>query len=112
MIRAVTAAGQTNGAAACLTVDCAHPDHFRPAPGAGTGWLRRIGGVGADASRLIHAGLDEAAGPDEGSPPEFGRDHAVLSRMLTNLRVLGGCCGTDHRHIEAMADCCLSRRAA
>ena len=103
---------QTGGAAAYFMVNCAHPDHFRPALEAGNGWLRRIGGVRANASRMSHAELDEAEALDDGNPSEFGRDHAVLSRMLTNLRVLGGCCGTDHRHIEAVADCCLSRRAA
>ena len=103
---------QTGGAAAYYMVNCAHPDHFRPALEAGNGWLRRIGGVRANASRMSHAELDEAEALDDGNPSEFGREHAVLSRMLPSLRVHGGCCGTDHRHIEAVADCCLSRRAA
>ena len=103
---------QTDGTPAYYMVNCAHPDHFRPAVEAGNGWLGRIGGVRANASRMSHAELDEAEELDDGSPSEFGRDHAVLSRMLPNLRVLGGCCGTDHRHVEAVADCCLARRAA
>ena len=102
----------TDGAAAYFMVNCAHPDHFRPALEAGHGWLARIGGVRANASRMSHAELDEATELDAGSPDEMGRDYARLLRLLPNLAVLGGCCGTDHRHIEAMADCCAVRPAA
>ena len=102
---------RTDGAAAYFMVNCAHPDHFRPALEAGNGWLSRIGGVRANASRLSHAELDEATELDPGNPAELGRDYAVLRRILPNLTVLGGCCGTDHRHVEAMADCCLPARA-
>ncbi|WP_298435263.1 homocysteine S-methyltransferase family protein [uncultured Jannaschia sp.] len=100
---------RTDGAAAYFMVNCAHPDHFRPALEAGQGWLARIGGVRANASRMSHAELDEAAELDDGNPAELGRDYARLRRLLPNLTVLGGCCGTDHRHVEAMADCCLHR---
>ncbi|MEM7489859.1 MAG: homocysteine S-methyltransferase family protein, partial [Pseudomonadota bacterium] len=103
---------QTDGAAAYFMVNCAHPDHFRPALEAGSGWLARIGGVRANASRASHAELDEAEELDAGNPAELGRDYARLRRILPNLTVLGGCCGTDHRHVEAIADCCLHRPAA
>ena len=78
----------------------------------GGGWRARIGGIRANASRMSHAELDEADTLDAGNPAELGRDYAVLMRLLPNLRVFGGCCGTDHRHVEAIADCCLSRNAA
>ena len=74
--------------------------------------MKRIGGVRANASRLSHAELDEAEELDAGNPAELGRDYARLRRLLPNLSVLGGCCGTDHRHVEAMADCCVASRAA
>lgn len=102
----------TGGAAAYFMVNCAHPDHFRSALETDAAWLRRVWGVRANASRLSHAELDEAEELDPGNPAELGRDYAQLKRMLPNLRVYGGCCGTDHRHIEAMADCCCQTHAA
>ncbi len=85
-------------------VNCAHPDHFREAVQGGAAWLARIGGLRANASRLSHAELDVAGELDDGNPEEFGQIHAEMAGMFPNLRVVGGCCGTDHRHIG-----CLSR---
>tara|TARA_R110002020_G_scaffold176756_25_gene369331 strand:+ start:976 stop:1929 length:954 start_codon:yes stop_codon:yes gene_type:complete len=102
----------TAGAAAYYMINCAHPDHFRAALESDAGWLGRVWGVRANASRLSHAELDEAEELDPGNPAELGRDYAQLKRMLPNLRVYGGCCGTDHRHIEAMADCCMACNVA
>ena len=102
----------TGGAAAYFMVNCAHPDHFRAALEDDAPWLRRVWGVRANASRLSHSELDEASVLDAGSPAELGRDYARLKRMLPNLRVYGGCCGTDHRHVEAIADCCCQPMAA
>lgn len=99
----------TAGAAAYFMVNCAHPDHFRTALESDAAWLRRIAGVRANASRMSHAELDEAEELDAGSPAELGRAYARLKRLLPNMRVFGGCCGTDHRHVEAMADCCISQ---
>ena len=103
---------EAGGAAEYFMVNCAHPDHFRGAFEAGDGWLHRIGGVRANASRMSYAELDEAEDLDAGNPAEFGRDYARLRRLLPNLTVLGGCCGTDHRHVEAVADCYAETRAA
>ncbi|ODR99281.1 hypothetical protein AUC68_04605 [Methyloceanibacter methanicus] len=86
-------------------VNCAHPDHFRDALCAGGDWIGRIGGVRANASRLSHAELDVAESLDDGDPEEFGSLHADLVGLLPNLRVVGGCCGTDHRHVG-----CVSKR--
>ena len=102
----------TAGAAAYFMINCAHPEHFRAALETDAAWLNRVWGVRANASRLSHAELDEAEELDAGNPAELGRDYAQLKRMLPNLRVYGGCCGTDHRHIEAMADCCMTRTPA
>ncbi|MEM7363892.1 MAG: homocysteine S-methyltransferase family protein [Pseudomonadota bacterium] len=84
-------------------VNCAHPSHFA---GQFTGgdWLRRIQGVRANASRCSHDELDEAEELDWGNPAELGGDYASLMRQLPNLRVLGGCCGTDLRHLTAIAN--------
>lgn len=93
----------TGAAVAYYMVNCAHPDHFRNALAAGTGWTARIGGVRANASRLSHQELDAAETLDDGDPEEFGRLHAELAALLPGLRVVGGCCGTDHRHVRAVS---------
>jgi homocysteine S-methyltransferase len=89
-------------------INCAHPDHFRGVVSSGESWTDRIRGVRANASRMSHAELDAAEVLDDGNPVEFGRDHAELSIILPNLRVLGGCCGTDHRHVSSIAKACLT----
>lgn len=89
----------TNNAPIYYMVNCAHPDHFRDVVAQGSGWVDRLGGVRANASRLSHAELDEAKTLDDGDPEEFGTLHAELVPLLPNLRVVGGCCGTDHRHV-------------
>jgi homocysteine S-methyltransferase len=102
----------TGRSAAYFMVNCAHPDHFRPALEAGSSWRDRIGGVRANASRMSHADLDAATELDAGNPAELGRDYERLRRLLPNLAVFGGCCGTDHRHVAAMAASCLPQSAA
>ena len=102
----------TEGAAAYFMINCAHPDHFRTALTSGEDWIKRIRGVRANASRMSHAELDEAEALDDGNPSELGQDYAALRRLLPNLSVLGGCCGTDHRHISAIAASCLQSEPA
>jgi len=92
-------------------INCAHPDHFVGALDAGETWATRIRGVRANASRLSHAELDEAEELDDGNPEEFGRQHRDLQRMMGHMVVMGGCCGTDHRHIEAICRSCQSEAA-
>lgn len=84
-------------------INCAHPDHFITSLIPGASWTQRIRGVRANASRLSHAELDEADTLDEGDPYELACLYGELRRRLPNLSVYGGCCGTDHRHIEAIA---------
>ena len=62
--------------------------------------MDRIAGLRANASCMSHAELDEAVELDDGNPVEFGQSYAELNQLLKNLRVFGGCCGTDHRHIS------------
>ena len=94
---------RTGGSAAYFMVNCAHPSHFSDVLEPGTGWTDRIRGLRANASRLSHAELDEAEELDEGDPEELAHDYVALRERLPRLTVLGGCCGTDHRHIDAMS---------
>jgi homocysteine S-methyltransferase len=93
----------TGNAPLYYMVNCAHPDHFRGAFEAQDEWIWRIGGLRANASRLSHAELDVAEELDDGDPAEFGQLHADLAELVPNLRVVGGCCGTDHRHVGCVS---------
>jgi homocysteine S-methyltransferase len=94
---------ETNAAAAFFMINCAHPSHFADVLEAGEGWRERIGGLRANASRLSHAELDESDQLDEGDPADLGEQHRLLHDVLPSLELLGGCCGTDHRHVRAIA---------
>ena len=104
-IEAVDAA--TGSAPTYYMINCAHPTHFDDVLVAGEGWTERIRGVRANASRMSHVELNESAELDDGDPMEFGRQHKTLIGRLEKLNVLGGCCGTDHRHIEAICKACI-----
>ncbi len=88
-------------------INCAHPSHFSHVLDRGAPWLSRIRGLRANASMLSHAELDEATELDEGDPEELARLYRELRDVLPGLDVLGGCCGTDHRHIAAIVRACL-----
>ncbi len=99
---------ETQQGAAYFMINCAHPTHFehiieREAP-----WLARVRGVRANASTKSHAELDEATTLDDGDPEDLARRHGQLRASLANLNVVGGCCGTDHRHVEAICRTLLS----
>ena len=90
---------ETDGAAAYFMINCAHPTHFADVLEPGSPALERIRGLRANASTVSHAELDEAEELDEGDPVDLARRYAELRKRLPNLNVVGGCCGTDHRHI-------------
>ena len=98
----------TDGAALHFGVNCAHPDHFNGALDARSPALTRVELIRANASRASHAELDEAEELDDGDPAELAGQYADLVRAHPNLRILGGCCGTDTRHIEAIARACMN----
>jgi S-methylmethionine-dependent homocysteine/selenocysteine methylase len=94
----------TGGAAAYFAINCAHPTHFAHVLDPDAAWSQRLRGVRANASRKSHAELDESESLDPGDPVELGAQYADLRRRSPNLTVLGGCCGTDVRHLQAIAD--------
>ncbi len=83
-------------------VNCAHPTHITAGLADPGEWRSRIVGVRANASTLTHAELDAATELDEGNPSELARAQETLQQYLPNLAVIGGCCGTDARHVAAM----------
>lgn len=105
-VEAVDAA--TGAAAAYFMVNCAHPSHFGEALAADAAWVKRIAGLRANASRRSHQELNDSPDLDDGDPAAFGAEHAELLRRHGHIRVLGGCCGTDHRHVAAMSRACTA----
>ncbi len=93
---------QADGSPAYYMVNCAHPTHFEGALEPGAPWAARIRGIRANASTMSHAELDEATELDAGDPEDLARRYVELGEKLPNLNVLGGCCGTDDRHIAAI----------
>jgi homocysteine S-methyltransferase len=87
-------------------INCAHPSHFDHAL-TEEHWVQRIRGIRANASKCSHAELNEATELDDGNPPELGSELAALRRRFPHFTVLGGCCGTDHRHIQEIHASCL-----
>lgn len=96
----------TDGSPAYFMINCAHPDHFASVVNEPGEWRQRIMGLRANASRMSHEELDNADELDEGNPSELGQQYRALRDALPNLAVLGGCCGTDHRHVEAISRNC------
>ena len=97
-----TVDAETDNAAAYFMINCAHPDHFNPVLIGSAGALGRIRGVRANASRQSHAELDESTELDDGDPAEFGAELAAVHAANPQINVLGGCCGSDARHIAAI----------
>ena len=84
-------------------LNCAHPSHFSHLLGSLGERRARLRGLRANASRRSHAELDAATELDAGNPQELGEDYVRLKGDWPALNVIGGCCGTDHRHVAAMA---------
>jgi S-methylmethionine-dependent homocysteine/selenocysteine methylase len=88
-------------------LNCAHPQHFDSVLEPDASWTARIRGLRANASRKSHAELNESPELDMGDPAELGTQYAWLKQhRLPRLNVLGGCCGTDQRHLESIAAAC------
>jgi len=93
----------TDRGAAYFMINCAHPTHFDAALATHEPWIRRLRGVRANASKLSHAELNESSDLDEGDPQELAAHYSQLLRRHPHINVLGGCCGTDHRHVGEIA---------
>jgi S-methylmethionine-dependent homocysteine/selenocysteine methylase len=93
---------ETGGYAAFYSINCAHPAHFRSILKQGHDWLDRVQQIRANASKRSHAELDNSSDLDVGDPEALGAEYLELRAALPRLAVVGGCCGTDERHIDAI----------
>jgi S-methylmethionine-dependent homocysteine/selenocysteine methylase len=96
----------TDKGPAYYMINCAHPTHFDHVLNAGETWIKRLRGLRANSSRMSHAELDNAPELDIGDPLELGGQYADLRRRFPHINVLGGCCGTDHRHVDCISTAC------
>jgi len=97
----------TDGYVSYFGINCAHATHFEHLLVEANPWTKRIRAVRANPSKRSHQDLDSSTELDSGDPVEFGRDYGRLKAAARQLNILGGCCGTDHRHIEQIAISCL-----
>ena len=96
----------TGNGPAYYMINCAHPTHFEGTLAGAGDWTNRIRGIRANASKRSHAELDCAPDLDAGDPAELGRQYRDLLRAFPQMRVFGGCCGTDHRHVAHICASC------
>ncbi|MGH7498257.1 MAG: homocysteine S-methyltransferase family protein [Gemmatimonadales bacterium] len=90
----------TGGYPAYYMINCAHPTHVLADQAGSASWQKRVRGLRANASSMSHTELNESTALDQGDLSSFGALHASLNREFPHLSVVGGCCGTDHRHVE------------
>ena len=103
---------ETGAAPDYYMLNCAHPTHFAETLATGGIWMKRLRGLRANASKCSHAELETMTDLDVGDPVELGQQYAELRHKFRHINVLGGCCGTDHRHVEQIAFACMPAEAA
>lgn len=84
-------------------INCAHPSHFKEKLQTHEAWIKRIMAIRANASTKSHSELDECTHLDAGNKYDLSEGYKELDELLPNLKVIGGCCGTDHSHIEEIS---------
>jgi homocysteine S-methyltransferase len=99
---------RTGNAPAYYMLNCAHPTHFADVLASREPWVQRLRGLRANASTRSHAELDAAPDLDAGDPVTLGRQYRDLRKSAPQLTILGGCCGTDHRHVEQICFACTA----
>jgi homocysteine S-methyltransferase len=93
----------TDGCTEYFLINCAHPDHFSGVL-ADERWIHRLRGVVANASRCSHAELDESEELDDGDPEELGELVGAICKKFPHFTIVGGCCGTDMRHLRRIVE--------
>ena len=89
-------------------VNCAHPAHVLAGLDGGA-WQERLTFFRPNASTMSHAELDVMEELDAGDMPLLVRATRTLREELPAIAVLGGCCGTDSRHVAALWGVASSR---
>src|SRR5690606_24841280 len=96
----------TDQAPVYYMLNCAHPTHFETTFDPEAQWMARLRGLRANASCRSHQELNESPDLDAGNPAELGQQYRDIRSRFPRITILGGCCGTDHRHIEQIGSAC------
>ncbi|OQE12762.1 hypothetical protein PENFLA_c063G04031 [Penicillium flavigenum] len=84
-------------------VNCAHPRYIiKAVRDMHTDVRSRIGSIRGNSSLKSHDELDNSLVLDRGDISVWVREFNELLNMLPGLKVVGGCCGTDEEHIDAI----------
>jgi homocysteine S-methyltransferase len=102
----------TNYTPSYYMINCAHPTHFEHILPPGDEWTRCIRGIRANASKRSHQELNDSPDLDAGDPAELGAQYRAIRSKHPQITILGGCCGTDHRHIDHICAACVNKVAA
>ena len=82
-------------------VNCAHPTHVLAGLDGAT-WQNRLRFFRPNASTMSHEELDNMEVLDAGDLGLLVDSTKSLREQTPELAVLGGCCGTDSRHVAAL----------
>lgn len=96
----------TGAVPAYYMINCAHPTHIEHALKKRGSWLKRLKGLRANASKRSHAELNDAPDLDAGDPVELGGQYRDIMRRFPHITIVGGCCGTDSRHVDCIGSAC------
>jgi S-methylmethionine-dependent homocysteine/selenocysteine methylase len=88
-------------------INCVHPSVFSHALKSevvlSNSVLKRLWGLQANTSAKSPEELDGLSELDGSEPRSFARELLALYHTF-GIKIIGGCCGTDHHHIEAIAE--------
>ncbi len=93
----------TDGAAAWFGTNCSHPLEFEPALADSGPWLERLRYIRPNAARMDKIALCSLGHLEDGDPVELGQQMGDVASRLPNADIIGGCCGTDERHLAEIA---------
>ena len=95
----------------CYMTNCVHPSIVKKAllqPFNQNSIVReRFLGIQANTSPLSYAQLDGSAELKCSEPEDFAKEMMTLTN-IGNIKIWGGCCGTDNRHMECLAKMLVS----
>jgi homocysteine S-methyltransferase len=94
---------RTGGAAAWFGTNCSHPVEFEPAISEAGAWAERLRYIRPNATQMEKIALCKLGHLEDGDPVELGHQIGDVARRFPNADILGGCCGTDERHLGEIA---------
>jgi S-methylmethionine-dependent homocysteine/selenocysteine methylase len=92
----------TQGAPSYYGLNCSHPLEFMESLEDGD-WLKRVRSIRPNAVRMEKVALCKLGHLEDGDPEELGQQMGDIRQKFPQMDILGGCCGTDERHLGEIA---------